>query len=137
MGEGNSMGSTIVGVVGVIVAALFWGSNFIVCKGYKLPDDGFHFVLLMSIGILLVGLCALFASRFDSDEGDFEVVFAPDGLLGGFVWSLGNFLTVAIVKNIGLGLGLAIWAGFNLIVAFVVGVIGMGSVLEAEHLAHT
>lgn len=130
------MGSGVVGVVGVAIAALFWGSNFIVCKGYNLPDDGIHFCLLMATGILLVGVVALFSSRWASDEGDFEVVFSPDGLLGGFIWSLGNFLTVPIVKHIGLAMGLAIWAGFNLIVAFVVGAIGMGSLLKKEDIAH-
>jgi glucose uptake protein GlcU len=101
------MGSAVVGFVGVIIAALFWGSNFIVCKGYKLPDDGMHFVLLMSIGILFVGIVALFASAME--DGDFEVVLAPDGLLGGAIWTFGNFLTVPIIENIGLGMGLAIW----------------------------
>jgi hypothetical protein len=104
-----------------------------VCKGYDLPDDGMHFVLLMSTGILLVGMCTLFASQIV--DGDFEVVFAPDGLLGGAIWAFGNFLTVPIVKNIGLGMGLAIWAGVNLIVAFIVGAVGMGSMLPKESLA--
>jgi hypothetical protein len=127
------MGSPVVGIIGVAIASTFWGSNFIVCKGYNLPDDGMHFVLLMSTGILLVGICTLFASQIEG--GDFEVVFAPDGLLGGAIWAFGNFLTVPIVKNIGLGMGLAIWAGVNLIVAFLVGAAGMGSLLAAEHLA--
>ena len=127
------MGSPLVGIVGVGIASTFWGSNFIVCKGYKLPDDGMHFVLLMSVGILFVGICTLFTSQIE--DGDFEVVFAPDGLLGGAIWALGNFLTVPIVSNIGLGMGLAIWAGVSLIVAFVVGWVGMGSLLPKEALA--
>jgi len=132
----RKMGNPVVGIIGVAVAATFWGSNFIVCKGYNLPEDGFHFVLLMATGILLVGLCALFSSKWVSEESDFEVVFSPDGLLGGFIWSLGNFMTVPIVKHIGLAMGLAIWAGFNLIVAFVVGAVGMGSLLKKEEIAH-
>jgi hypothetical protein len=128
------MGSAIVGIVGVVIAAVFWGSNFIVCKGYDLPNDGMHFVLLMSTGILFVGILAAFASAME--DGDFEVVLAPDGLLGGMIWTLGNFLTVPIIENIGLGMGLAIWCGVNLIVAFIVGAVGMGSLLDKESIAN-
>jgi len=121
--------------VGVAMGSVFWGSNFIVCKGFDLPDDGMHFVMLMSIGILLVGICTLFFSQIEG--GDFEVVLAPDGLLGGGIWALGNLLTVPILKNIGLGMGLAIWAGVNVIVSFVVGAVGLGSLLPAEKLGST
>lgn len=128
------MSNTAMGIAGVTASAIFWGSNFIVCKGYELPDDGMHFVFLMATGILLVGICTLFASELEN--GDFEVVLAPDGLLGGGIWAMGNFLTVPIIKNVGIGLGLAIWGGVNLVVAFVVGVVGMGSLLEKETLAN-
>lgn len=124
--------SVAIGIVGVVIASLFWGSNFVVCKNYALPPDGMHFVLLMSTGILLVGLLSLLFS--ERANGDFEAVFAPYGLLGGTIWALGNFLTVPIVQNVGLGIGLAVWAGVNLVVAFVVGSLGLASVLPAEEL---
>lgn len=126
------MGSTFVGAVGVLVSSVFWGSNFIVCRGYDLPPDGMHFVLLMSTGILLVGILTLFASAHE--DGDFEAVFSPDGLVGGAVWATGNFLTVPIVQNAGLGVGFATWCGVNLVVAFVVGAVGFGAVLPGETL---
>lgn len=130
-------GSASVGILGVAVASLVWGSNFIVCKGYELPSDGIHFAFLMSIGILLVGLLSLFSSEME--DGDYEAVFSPCGLLGGALWACGNFLTVPIIQAIGLGVGLAIWAGVNMIVAFVVGAIGMEGVgvpLPKERLSH-
>lgn len=130
-------GNASVGILGVAVASLVWGSNFIVCKGYELPSDGIHFAFLMSIGILLVGLLSLFSSEME--DGDYEAVFSPCGLLGGALWACGNFLTVPIIQAIGLGVGLAIWAGVNMIVAFVVGAIGMegmGVPLPKEPLSH-
>merc|ERR1719215_23674 len=36
------VGSTIIGIMGVLVAAVGWGSNFIVVKGYDMKD-GFAF----------------------------------------------------------------------------------------------
>lgn len=112
-----------VGVLGVAVASIVWGSCFIVCKGYDLPQDGVHFSFLMSVGILLVGLATLFSSEVEN--GDFEAVFSPEGLIGGGFWACGNFLTVSIIGNVGLGIGLALWAGTNMVVAFLVGAIGL------------
>ena len=124
--------SAVLGIFGVFLASVMWGSNAIVCRGYDLPDDGMHFVLLMSTGILFVGILSLFAAPHE--DGDFEVVFAPEGLAGGIVWACGNFLTVPIVRNCGLGLGFATWSGVNLVVAFVVGTLGFGHMLPGEAL---
>lgn len=101
-----------------------------------MPKDGIHFSFLMSVGILFMGLLSLFASSYQ--EGDFEAVFSPCGLIGGTLWALGNFLTVPIIENVGLGVGMAIWAGVNMIVAFLVGAIGLefvGIPLPKEPLA--
>ena len=124
--------NVLLGTFGVLLASLFWGSNCVVCRGYDLPDDGQHFVLLMSTGILLVGILSLFTAP--DEGGDFEVVFAPEGLAGGVIWACGNFLTVPIIRNCGLGLGFATWSGINLVVAFVVGTVGVGQLLPGEAL---
>ena len=126
------MNNVLLGTFGVLLASLFWGSNCVVCRGYDLPEDGMHFVLLMSTGILLVGILSLFSGP--DEDGDFEVVFAPEGLAGGMVWACGNFLTVPIIGNCGLGLGFATWSGVNLVVAFVVGTVGVGQILPGEAL---
>ena len=104
--------SAVLGIFGVFLASMFWGSNCVVCRGFDLPDDGMHFVLLMATGILFVGILSLFTAPHE--DGDFEVVFAPEGLAGGIVWACGNFLTVPIIRNCGLGLGFATWSGVNL-----------------------
>lgn len=64
--------SVWIGVIGVVVASCFWGSNFVVCKGY----DGMpavHFAFCMSIGIVLVG--AVTQDFFDREE---EPSFTPE-----------------------------------------------------------
>lgn len=130
-------GNVTVGAIGVLVASILWGSNFIVVRQYDMPADGVCFAFVMSIGILLVGLVTLVSSPMQ--DGDFEVVLAPCGLLGGALWALGNFLTVPIIQCIGLGVGLAIWAGTNMIVAFLVGAMGLESIgihLPKETLKH-
>jgi glucose uptake protein GlcU len=130
-------GNTTVGIAGVCLASVFWGSCYTVVKGYSMPSDGIHFAFLMSIGILFMGILSLFSSSME--EGDFQAVFSPCGLLGGFLWACGNFLTVPIIECVGLGIGLAIWAGVNMIVAFVVGAMGMegiGIPLPKEPLTH-
>ena len=69
------MSSFTSGIVGVAMGAVFWGSNFIVLKGYEgLPDDGMCFVFLMATGVLIAGIGTLFANPVV--HGDFEVVLA-------------------------------------------------------------
>ena len=130
-------GNHFVGIMGVIVASFVWGSNFTVVRKYDMPADGVHFAFLMSIGIITVGLLTLVSSPME--DGDFEVVFAPCGILGGALWAVGNFLTVPIIQCLGLGVGLAIWAGTNMIVAFLVGAMGLEGIgidLPREPLTH-
>jgi glucose uptake protein GlcU len=123
-------GNAALGIMGVLVAAVGWGSNFIVVKGYDMKD-GFVFQFWLCTGILLFGLVSCFFASADSDYGPFsgglgalKVELPLLGVLGGFLWSMGNLCTVAIISNIGLGLGLSIWSGLNLILSFVVGLSG-------------
>jgi len=134
--DNNNNNNVIVGIVGVVVASCFWGSNFVVCKGFgQMPPDGVHFAFLMALGILIVGCLTLFSSAMD--DGDFQAVFSPLGLLGGAMWACGNFLTVPIIHHLGLGVGLCTWVGVNMMVAFLVGAFGLeglGIDLPAEEL---
>jgi hypothetical protein len=122
------MGGAVAGVIGVLVAAIGWGSNFVVVKGFKM-HDGFAFQFWLCQGILLVGLGTAFASApapgyapgAGGKFGELEVTLSLLGVLGGALWCLGNLLTVEIINAIGLGLGVAIWGGCNLLTAFVVG----------------
>jgi glucose uptake protein GlcU len=116
------------GIIGVVSASVIWGTAFIVTKRYDLPKDGVHFAFLMSIGIMLVGIFSLFSSELEN--GDFKAVFSPYGLLGGGLWACGNFLSVPIIERVGLGVGFALWAGTQMIVAFLVGALALQESLE-------
>ena len=58
MGDGEN-GSLVGALAAVLVASLFWGSNFVVCKNYDM-GDGMVFQLLMCVGIMLTGVFTLF-----------------------------------------------------------------------------
>jgi len=108
------MSATIVGIVGVAVSSIGWGSNFIVCKSFDMKD-GIVFQFWMCTGILIVGLLTLLASEHDDSSkgegGDYLAVFSLVTMSGGMMWGVGNILTTKIVSSIGLGLGMAIWGG--------------------------
>jgi glucose uptake protein GlcU len=117
--------SLAVGYLCVAVASLFWGSNFIVTKGYEM-HDGMHFQHLLCTGILAVGCLtlpwhegAVHGVKYDAFPlPDLRVVLSTEGLLGGLIWAMGNLLTVPIVQRIGVGLGLSIWGGTSMVVTF-------------------
>ena len=88
--------------------------------------DGMMFQFWLCTGILTVGLITLvFSAKDPLATGDFRPVLAPEGVIGGGIWCLGNLLTVQIVNSIGLGLGLSIWGGVSLVVSFVIGLVGV------------
>ncbi len=97
---GNTTSPTALGYIGVSVAVLFFGSNFVVTKKYP-TGDGLAFSFLMSSGILCVGWISLAIPQ--------TIIFVPAGLLSGFLWSVGNLMTVPIIKLCGLGVGLLLW----------------------------
>ena len=109
----------------MLMASLFWGSNFAVTKGYDMKD-GMVFQFWMCTGVLVVGLITLLWSAKDPiATHDFRPVLAYDGVLGGVIWCIGNLLTVSIVNSIGLGLGLSIWGGVSLVVSFIIGLVNV------------
>ena len=121
------MSNAGVGFVGVALAALGWGSNFIVVKGFDMKD-GFAFQLWLCTGILFVGICTAFASEAQPGYapgadgfGALNVTLSMLGVFGGAMWCVGNLCTVEIINCIGLGMGMAIWGGTSLIIAFILG----------------
>ncbi|GBG24077.1 Transmembrane protein 144 [Hondaea fermentalgiana] len=113
------------GVFGVLTAALFWGSNYIVTKQHDM-GDGMTFQFLQCTGILLVGVMTLVFSLDVPRSPDYEKFPMPDkyalisseGILGGVVWCLGNLMTIPIVRRVGIGLGLSLWNGTATVVSF-------------------
>ena len=131
-------GDAVLGAAGALVAALGFGSNFVVVKKFEM-GDGVAFNLFMTIGILLVGTLTLLAAPRDLGDGELRPQLPLFCVLGGAVWSVGNVCTVPIVSRLGLGLGLALWSGTSIVVAFITGRLGPcigGMCLEVVPLEH-
>ena len=116
------------GIAGVLVASAGWGSNYVVVKKYDM-GDGLLFQLWMCTGLLCVGIATLFvappaAGYVPGEEGNAGELRPRLPLLcvgSGALWCIGNLVTVEIVRTIGLGLGIALWSGSSLLLAFVLG----------------
>ena len=105
------------GYLGALTAAVFFGSNYIPVKKYEM-GDGMYFQFIMAIGIWVIGLFYFIIQEPSTGY------FHPFALLGGVIWSIGNILTVPIIKMIGMALGLSIWSATNLIIGWVLGKYG-------------
>jgi glucose uptake protein GlcU len=110
------MNDTVLGFIGALIAAVFFGSNYIPTKNYP-TGDGVSFVWVFSSGVLVVGISTVLISG--------KAIFVYTGLLGGSLWASGNMCVVPIVKTIGLGLGLLLWGSSNLLTGFFVGKFGI------------
>jgi len=110
------MASTILGFIGVLIASIFFGSNYVPVKKYP-TGDGMTFVYVFSGGVMVVGLVAMIING--------EAIFVPSGILGGTIWAVGNLCVVPIIKTIGLGLGPLVWGGACIIAGFAVGKFGL------------
>uniref|UniRef100_A0A8C7KYN2 Transmembrane protein 144 n=1 Tax=Oncorhynchus kisutch TaxID=8019 RepID=A0A8C7KYN2_ONCKI len=97
------------GFVSCGVAVLFYGSNFVPVK--KIPTgDGLFFQWVLCAAVWSVSLVVNIILG--------SPTFWPLAMLGGAIWATGNITVVPIVKTIGLGLGLLIWASFNLLIGW-------------------
>jgi len=110
------MDDVVTGLIGAVIAVLFFGSNFIPIKKYD-TGDGFFFQWVLCVGIWLVGLVVNLARS--------QPTFEPIAMCGGVIWATGNLLTVPVVHRIGLGLGLLIWGSTGLISGWLSGVVGL------------
>ncbi|XP_043918387.1 transmembrane protein 144 [Protopterus annectens] len=109
-GDGNSSKKDLIyGFSACAVAAVFFGSNFVPIKKFD-TGDGMFFQWILCAAIWLVSLIANIILHSPQ--------FWPFAMLGGFIWATGNITVVPILKTIGLGLGLLIWASFNLLMGW-------------------
>eukprot|EP00041_Stephanoeca_diplocostata_P009425 m.145294 g.145294 ORF g.145294 m.145294 type:complete len:414 (+) comp17731_c0_seq1:47-1288(+) len=98
--------STIIGFIGIIIAAVGFGTNFLIIKKWS-PGDGMFFQLNMTIAIWITGTIFHIGMR-DSPP------FQPFAMIGGALWATGNALCPFIIEHIGMGLGLLIWGTANM-----------------------
>ncbi|KAF2076621.1 hypothetical protein CYY_002107 [Polysphondylium violaceum] len=118
--------TAVLGYIGAIVASVFFGSNYVPVKNYP-TGNGIGFAWVMSLGTLVSAYIAMFISK--------NYIFVPIGLLGGTLWSIGNFCVIPIVKTIGLGLGLLLWSCSSIITGFFTGKFGWFG-LHKQVVAH-
>nr|XP_055061489.1 transmembrane protein 144a [Misgurnus anguillicaudatus] len=104
----NSSG-LIYGFISCAVSALFYGSNFVPVKKID-TGDGMFFQWILCAAIWTVSLVVNIILNSPK--------FWPLAMLGGAIWATGNVTVVPIVKTVGLGLGLLIWASFNLLMGW-------------------
>lgn len=97
------------------VAVLFFGSNWVPAKRVR-PGDGVFFQFVMASAILAVGLCV----QLERGSPQFE----PFAMLGGVLWLTGNTLCVPVIQLIGMGLGVLVWGGVNLLGGWMAGKFG-------------
>ncbi|XP_012687289.2 transmembrane protein 144a [Clupea harengus] len=97
------------GFISCAVAVVFYGSNFVPVKKID-TGDGMFFQWVLCAAIWMVSLVANLILNCPR--------FWPLAMLGGAIWATGNITVVPIVKTIGLGLGLLIWASFNLLMGW-------------------
>ncbi|XP_013917809.1 PREDICTED: transmembrane protein 144 isoform X1 [Thamnophis sirtalis] len=104
-GSSNTTDLTI-GFISSAVAVVLFGSNFVPVKKFD-TGDGMFFQWILCAAIWIVSLIVNLIQNSPR--------FWPLAMVGGFLWATGNVTVVPIVKTIGLGLGLLIWASFNLL----------------------
>ncbi|XP_062864717.1 transmembrane protein 144a [Trichomycterus rosablanca] len=97
------------GFVSCAVSVVFYGSNFVPVKKID-TGDGMFFQWVLCAAIWTVSLIVNLILKSPK--------FWPLAMLGGAIWATGNITVVPIVKTIGLGLGLLIWASFNLLIGW-------------------
>lgn len=97
------------GFISCGVAVIFYGSNFVPVKKVN-TGDGLFFQWVLCAAIWCVSLVV----NIILGSPDFW----PLAMIGGAVWATGNITVVPIVKTIGLGMGLLIWASFNLLIGW-------------------
>ncbi|KAL7712982.1 Transmembrane protein [Entamoeba marina] len=117
----DSVTSTIAGYVGAVVAALIYGSIWIVPKKFTL-GDGVFYQWVMCIGIFMSGVFCMLI-RGSSQGG--PIYFEPFAMIGGALWTTGNMLCVPIVQLIGLSLGPAVWGVGNMVTGWITGTFGL------------
>uniref|UniRef100_A0A7M4EW52 Transmembrane protein 144 n=1 Tax=Crocodylus porosus TaxID=8502 RepID=A0A7M4EW52_CROPO len=95
-----------IGFTSSAVAVFLFGTNFVPVKKFD-TGDGMFFQWILCTAIWIVSLVVNLIQKCPQ--------FWPLAMLGGFLWATGNITVVPILKTIGLGLGLLIWASFNLL----------------------
>ncbi|XP_032874318.1 transmembrane protein 144 isoform X2 [Amblyraja radiata] len=107
--SGQNGSNLAFGFAACAIAAVLFGSNFVPVKKFD-TGDGLFFQWILCAGIWIVSLLVNLILKCPT--------FWPFAMIGGFIWATGNITVVPILKTIGLGLGVLIWAAFNLLMGW-------------------
>ena len=77
----------------------------------------------MAIGVWVTGLVTVIAKCAATAKPVY--FFHPVAITSGIIWSVGNILTVPIIKTIGMALGMSVWCATQLIVGWSTGKWGL------------
>lgn len=105
------------GFLGCLICVIGFGSSYVPVKKY-ITGDGFYYQMFLALGVWIVGLVVNIIQGFPHMEG---IV-----LLGGAIWSIGNFLAVYTIQLLGMALGVPLYNVFLLIVGWSTGTFGLG-----------
>ncbi|KAM4051722.1 transmembrane protein 144 [Anomaloglossus baeobatrachus] len=111
------------GFTSSVISVVLFGSNFVPVKKFD-TGDGMFFQWILCASIWIVALVVNLVLRCPK--------FWPLAMVGGCVWATGNITVVPIVKTIGLGLGLLLWASTNLLTGWASSRFGMFGINPEE-----
>ena len=84
----------VLGYACCLVAAIFFGSNYVPVKKLTNLGDGVFFSVCLTLGVFTVGVVVCLVRSFPK--------FEYQAMFGGSLWAIGNLCVVPIVKSIGL-----------------------------------
>ncbi|CAJ1420823.1 unnamed protein product [Effrenium voratum] len=120
------------GFLAVLASALFYGSYFVPAKKYDIRD-GLVFQWYQCSGIMLAGLiCAMVRNVWADDFRSSGFYVAPEGLISGSIFVIGNIVATISVKACGLGNYYTVHQLSNLGLTFAIGVYGKNVGVQAE-----
>lgn len=115
--------SAVSGYVSVLVAAVFFGSNYLPVRKMR-TGNGVFFQFAMSVGIVVVGLCVQLVRK--------SPTIYPAAMLGGMLWSMGNCASVRVINVLGVGMAVTTWGCAGMIVGWASGRFGVWGIKAEE-----
>ncbi|KAF4657270.1 hypothetical protein FOL47_008532 [Perkinsus chesapeaki] len=100
-----------IGILCTLLAAVFFGIQYVPCKQYS-TYDGAVFQWFMCSGIIWGGIILQLILMFAFDWPGPQIILY--GVLSGFLWGSANFLVIPLVRICGLALGFSLYHIINL-----------------------